>query len=124
MIILAELHNLVPGDSRKSIEQHEGNLLSVVTPLPKGVTIPEVVEKCAQESGYWQQTSQGWKRKSLTQPVDSSKRRGVGFACGFKNVGFSFGAPEESWATLEMYGNVEDERQILRQAGAEVRQGA
>lgn len=37
----------------------EGDLLSVGTPLPKGVSIPQVVEHCAQESG-WHNTKQGW----------------------------------------------------------------
>jgi len=47
----------------------------------------------------------------------------VGFACGFKNVGFSFGAPEHSWATVELYGKAEIERAIVRHAAAEVGQG-
>ncbi len=103
---------------------HEGDLLSVGTPLPRGVTIPEVVEKCAQESGYWEHTPQGWKREPVEQPADPAKRRGIGFACGFKNVGFSFGAPEQSWATVELYGAAEIERVVVRHAGAEVGQGA
>ncbi|MCC7447646.1 MAG: xanthine dehydrogenase family protein, partial [Anaerolineae bacterium] len=102
---------------------HEGDLLSVGTPLPKGVTIPEVVAKCAAESGYWEQAANGWQRKLLTQPDDPMKRRGLGFACGFKNVGFSFGAPEHSWATVELYGTTEIERAVVRHAAAEVGQG-
>jgi len=102
---------------------HEGDLLSVGTPLPKGVTIPEVVAKCAAESGYWQPSANDWQRKPLPQPDDPMKRRGVGFACGFKNVGFSFGAPEHSWATVELYGKAEIERAIVRHAAAEVGQG-
>ncbi|MEP7288036.1 MAG: xanthine dehydrogenase family protein molybdopterin-binding subunit [Chloroflexota bacterium] len=121
---LADLLNLDPVEIRARNVLHEGDLLSVGTPLPKGVTIPEVVEKCAEESGYWEQTPQGWKRKPLAQPIDQSKRRGVGFACGFKNIGFSFGFPEQSWATIELYGETDIERVIVRQAGAEVGQGA
>ncbi len=102
---------------------HEGDLLSVGTPLPKGVSIPEVVAKCADESGHWKHTANGWQRKPLAQPDDPTKRRGVGFACGFKNVGFSFGAPEHSWATVELYGKTEIERAIVRHAAAEVGQG-
>jgi CO/xanthine dehydrogenase Mo-binding subunit len=51
-------------------------------------------------------------------------RRGRGFACAFKNVGFSFGFPERCEATVELQGKVEIERAILRQAGADVGQGA
>ena len=50
-------------------------------------------------------------------------RRGVGFACGFKNVGFSFGAPEKCWATVELRGGAEIEEVLVRHAGAEVGQG-
>ena len=79
-----------------------------LVPLPKGVSITEVVEHCA-ESGGWQKTTQGWqRRKDLTQPYqDPHLKRGVGFACAFKNVGFSFGAPENCWATVELHGGVE-----------------
>jgi CO/xanthine dehydrogenase Mo-binding subunit len=51
-------------------------------------------------------------------------RRGWGFACGFKNVGFSFGAPEQCMATVELRGAAEIEKAILYHAGAEVGQGS
>jgi CO/xanthine dehydrogenase Mo-binding subunit len=51
-------------------------------------------------------------------------RYGLGFACGFKNVGFSFGAPEHSWATIELHGHAEIERAVVHHAGAECGQGA
>jgi CO/xanthine dehydrogenase Mo-binding subunit len=121
---LALALHMDPVELRARNVLHEGDLLSVGTPLPKGVSIPEVVAKCADESGYWQQTAQGWRRTPLAQPADPTKRRGVGFACGFKNVGFSFGAPEQSWATIELHGRAEIERVVVRQAGAEVGQGA
>ncbi|MCC6975573.1 MAG: xanthine dehydrogenase family protein [Anaerolineae bacterium] len=105
---------------------HEGDLLSVGTPLPPGVSIPQVVETCARESGYWRKESgdQGWRRIPAAPPSAPHKRRGIGFACGFKNVGFSFGAPEKSWATVEIHGNTRIDRVIVRHAGAEVGQGA
>ena len=33
---------------------------------------------------------------------------GAGFACAFKNIGFSFGAPENSAATVELHGDDRD----------------
>jgi len=102
---------------------HDGDITSLGTPLPLGVSIGEVVPACARESGYWTETPQGWKRSVLPSNSATGKVRGIGFACGFKNVGFSFGAPEHSWATIELYGSSEIERVILRQAGAEVGQG-
>lgn len=121
---LAQALGMDPVEIRARNVLHEGDLLSVGTPLPKGVSIPEVVAKCAEESGYWEQSPDGWKRKPLAHPADPSKRRGVGFACGFKNVGFSFGAPEQNTTTIELYGNSEIERVVVRQGGAEVGQGA
>jgi CO/xanthine dehydrogenase Mo-binding subunit len=94
----------------------EGALLSVGTPLPKGVTIDKVVEKCGEEL-----------RKSEIAHQVSDKThllRGTGFACAFKNVGFSFGAPEQSVATVEIHGDFDIERVVIRHAAADVGQGA
>ncbi len=102
---------------------HEGSILSVGTPLPKGVSMPEVLEKCASES-FWHKNGQGWQRSSLEQPQNPALRRGIGLACGFKNIGYSFGFPEQSWATIELHGKAEIEEVVLRAAGAEVGQGS
>ena len=103
----------------------EGSLLSVGTPLPPGVSIAEVVEKCALAAG-WKKISAGWQKPDIPK-VDSenpSMLRGLGFACAFKNVGFSFGAPEQSWATVELVGASEIEHAIVYHAGADCGQGA
>jgi CO/xanthine dehydrogenase Mo-binding subunit len=39
-------------------------------------------------------------------------------------VGFSFGAPEQCYAIIELHGKTEIERAVLRHAGAEVGQGS
>ncbi len=101
----------------------EGSILSVGTPLPPGVSMPEVLEACA-KAGGWKRSPQGWVREESPQQKDFPLRRGKGFACGFKNVGFSFGAPENSWATVELYGDTEIQQAIVHQAGADVGQGA
>ena len=52
-------------------------------------------------------------------------RRGRGFACAFKNVGFSFGFPERCEATIVLHGDGDEpDRAELHHAGAEVGQGA
>jgi CO/xanthine dehydrogenase Mo-binding subunit len=94
----------------------EGAFLSVGTPLPKGVTIGQVIDRCSDEL---------IRSKITHQPSDKSHlRRGTGFACAFKNVGFSFGAPEQSTATVEIKGGAEIEQVILHHAGADVGQGS
>jgi CO/xanthine dehydrogenase Mo-binding subunit len=94
----------------------DGALLSVGTPLPKGVTIGKVVEKCGEEMLQSQIAHEA--------PKDHNLLRGTGFACAFKNVGFSFGAPEQSIATVELKGGGEIEQVVLHHAGADVGQGA
>jgi CO/xanthine dehydrogenase Mo-binding subunit len=109
----------------------EGSLLSVGTPLPPGVTISQVVEECARAGG-WVQYGDRWEREQSADSSwpgwstreEGSIRRGIGFACAFKNVGFSFGAPEHAWATVELHGGAEIERVILHHAAADVGQGA
>ena len=116
---LAEALNLDPVEIRMRNIVKEGSILSVGTPLPKGVSMPQVVEKCAEAAGWW--------RTDHQQLTDDSGQphvvRGRGFACGFKNVGFSFGAPENCWATVELHGKANIDLAIIRHAAAEVGQG-
>jgi len=98
------------------------SIWSVGTRGPRGITIDKVVERCALEAG-WQKENSTWKRPSIPHP-SSVIRKGVGFACAFKNIGFSFGFPERCHATIELHGNTEIERAMLYHAGAEVGQGA
>lgn len=123
---LAEALGMDPVEIRMRNLLDEGSLLSVGTPLPKGVSIKAVVAKCAEEAG-WVKGDSGWTRPhGYFEPVPGKPhlKRGMGFACSFKNVGFSFGAPENCSATIEIEGTSEIERVKLYHAGAEVGQGA
>ena len=121
---LAEALDMDPVEIRMKNVLTEGSLMSVNTPVPKGVTIQQVIERCAEESG-WQHTNEGWRfKKAMEQPTNPMKRRGIGFACSFKNIGYSFGFPEQAWATIELHGDAQIEEVILRHAGADVGQGA
>jgi len=113
---LAEKLKIDPVEIRRRNLLTEGALLSVGTPLPKGVTIDKVVEKCSIELS---------ESKIAHQKTDISHMlRGSGFACAFKNVGFSFGAPEQSTATVEIHGTAEIDYVVVHHAGADVGQGA
>ncbi len=102
----------------------EGSTAVVGTPFPKGVSMPNVIEQGALES-YWQKTAEGdFARLPKIEPHSPSLKRGVGFACGYKNVGYSFGFPEQCWATVELYGQTEIEEVWVRAGGAEVGQGS
>lgn len=105
-------------------------------PLPDGVTIDKVIQQCA-ESAEWDGL---WHRHRRNEPAHektltlrpfrtvrsdpANLRTGRGFACAFKNVGFSFGFPERCEATIKLYGGAEIIRAVLFHAGADVGQGA
>ena len=94
----------------------EGSVGQFNSVYPEGVTIRQVVEECADRSN--------WPITQVDNSLPSNIRRGHGFACALKNVGFSFGFPEECWAKVELHGGSEIERVVLHRAGAECGQGA
>jgi CO/xanthine dehydrogenase Mo-binding subunit len=121
---LAEALGMDPVELRARNVLRDGSIAAVGTALPPGVTLDLVLAEGAAQSGYWQRIDGRWKHSPFVQPEDPARRRGVGMAMGFKNVGFSFGAPEGNTATIELRGGVEIERVVVHQAGADVGQGA
>lgn len=128
---IAEALEMDPVELRLRNVLKDGSIISLDTPIPKGVSISEVIEDCAVEAG-WERVGSGWQRtKSPDDPAqlahkqdgDGHLRRGIGFACGYKNVGFSFGFPENCAATVELQGEAEIEKAIVYHAGADVGQG-
>ncbi len=120
---IAQALGLDPVEIRDQNLLREGSKLAVDSPLPEGVSIEQVVEETATRAG-WERVDGVWRRPQVPQPEEEYLKRGIGFACGFKNVGFSFGAPEQCMATIELRGGGEIEEAILFHAGADVGQGA
>ncbi|RMG95251.1 MAG: aldehyde oxidase [Chloroflexi bacterium] len=125
---LAEVLGMDPVALRLKNALREGSLLTTQTPVPEGVSIVQVIEKCA-EAAEWHKPLPENGRSVFSSiqslPPDTTRlRRGRGFACAFKNVGFSFGFPERCEATIELHGRAEIERVVLHHAGADVGQGA
>lgn len=123
---LAEALGLDPVEIRHRNLFREGSIMAVDTPINSGVSIEEVVEQTALASG-WNFENNEWKadpQKAVKTTQDLRFKRGRGFACGFKNVGYSFGAPEHCNATIELHGKEVIEKAILHHAGAEVGQGS
>ncbi len=121
---LAEKLGMDPVELRLKNVLREGSLTTTQTPLPGGVVaLPQVIEACAKASG-WRMASGEWRvAKSQIANRHSPFAIGRGFACAFKNVGFSFGFPEGATATIELYGDMEIERAVLKIAAADVGQG-
>ncbi len=113
---LAERLGMDPVEFRLKNALRDGLTLGVGTPAPGPVTVPEVITAAAHKFG--------WKPGPKPQPHPGEMVRGRGFAAGFKNVGFSFGYQENSWAKVEIRGDGDIERVIVHHAGAEVGQGA
>ena len=109
----------------------DGSITVNNTPIPPGCTIADVVQKCAAAAEWHTEISA---ISNLQSPISSEQssivnpqlsiKRGRGFACGHKNVGFSFGAHETCAATVELYGDHEIERAVVYHAGADCGQGA
>ena len=121
---LADALKLDPVELRMRNLFTEGSLQSMGSAIPTGVSIRQVVKRCAEEAG-WVETESGWQRPEKAQPMQPHTRTGLGFACGYKNVGFSYGAPENCGATIILFGTGDEitKAQLLH-AGAEVGQGS
>lgn len=121
---LAEALGMDPVEIRTKNVLRDGDLLSVGTPLPSPVSIGAVIEECARSSG-WLPVDGHWQRQAEdTRPLSATRRRGVGIGAAFKNVGFSFGAPEKCDAIVELHGKAAIDQVVVRHAGADVGQGA
>jgi len=125
MAKLAEKLGIDPVELRMRNLIKEGETTSLQSPLPAGITIEQAVTTCAEKAG--------WKKNSKSQYTfennqgsskKSNLRKGIGFACGYKNIGFSFGYQENCWAAIELHGSSTIEKVVLKHAGAEVGQGA
>jgi CO/xanthine dehydrogenase Mo-binding subunit len=136
---LAEALGLDPVAIRLTNCLRDGSTLTVQTPMPPVVSLPQVIERCAEKANWSRGGGEQGSNHPLTPspshplifnsiqslPTDpEALRRGRGFACAFKNVGFSFGFPERCEATIELHGKRSIEKVILRHGAAEVGQGA
>jgi len=120
---LAEQLDMDPVELRVKNAMNKESLTSVQTPLPGVANVAEVLERCADES-FWVKEDGSWHKKPLKSEEENDfLKRGIGYACGIKNIGFSAGYQENSWATVELYGDTKIEKVIVRHAAAEVGQG-
>ena len=119
---LAEALKMDPVEFRLKNAMDSSSLTSVQSPLPGIANISQVLERCAKES-YWENLDGSWHQKVGDDIGSGIKKRGIGYACGIKNIGFSAGYQENSWATVELHGEERIEKVIVRHAAAEVGQG-
>jgi CO/xanthine dehydrogenase Mo-binding subunit len=133
---LAEALGMDPIELRLRNCWHEGSTQATRSVVPAGVTIDPVLRRLASEmpsisadspplpihdSPFTINPSSGF-LTSLDASAPS-RLRGAGMACCFKNVGFSLGFRDVCHATVELYGDGQVERAVVRHAAAEVGQG-
>jgi len=115
---LAHALGIDPIEMRRRNIYREGSLEPTQQPLPPGVSALPVLERCVEEArtrlGY------GEPRKHPAPHLHC----GIGITCGMKNVGYSFGFPEQATATVEVFGKTEIERAEVRTGAADVGQGS
>jgi CO/xanthine dehydrogenase Mo-binding subunit len=121
---LAEKLGMDPIALRLKNALRDGSLTVNNTPIPPGCTIADVIARCAAQIENSKIEKEEAPLSQFSILNSQFLRRGRGFACGHKNVGFSFGFPERCEATVELHGGAEIERAIVRHAGAECGQGA
>jgi CO/xanthine dehydrogenase Mo-binding subunit len=114
---LAQALGIDAVELRKKNLYREGDLESTGEVLPAGVTIRPVLDRCVEE------LAARFPRR-LPAPADSPLRRGIGIACGMKNVGYSFGYPEQCTASVELAADAAGIRAAkVRIGAADVGQG-
>lgn len=118
---LAEALDIDPVDFRLRNTIKEGQNLSVGTPPPEGVSIDHVIKTAAEAAGWKFQDNKWIKAKPVGDNDDMLY--GIGISSGYKNVGFSYGAPENCWAGVTIEGKDKIEKVTVHHAGADVGQG-
>jgi CO/xanthine dehydrogenase Mo-binding subunit len=95
----------------------EGSVAVTGNPMPPGVGIKETLRQAALAAG-WREENERWLKPALSpsaplrvdsaegpdlgQPSAPHKRRGIGVACAYKNVGYSFGFDDKTTARVEL----------------------
>lgn len=119
---LAEKLGRDPVELRLQNILDEDKTTAAGTTMPGGVSLDKVIRETAWRSNWAYTGPRGENDPHYPETLPRFVT-GQGFAAGYKNVGFSFGFPESSWAQVELHGKGKIETAIVRIAGADVGQG-
>jgi len=98
---LAEALGVDPVELRMKNLLEDGSIALTGNPMPKGVGIKETLRQAALGAG-WREEGDQWIKPDLGTPSAPYRRRGIGVACGYKNVGYSFGFDDKSKVIVEL----------------------
>ncbi len=124
---LADALGIDPVEIRRRNTLREGSIGITQVPMPPGVTMPEVIDHCATAAGPTAPPTEPFSPFATLAPAEGQVKRGRGFACAYKNVGFSFGFPERCEAEIVLHGDDDADEPTsaeLFHGGADVGQGA
>ncbi|MEI7770030.1 MAG: molybdopterin cofactor-binding domain-containing protein, partial [Chloroflexales bacterium] len=128
---LAHALGIDPVEMRRINLYREGSVEPTQQPLPPGVSVRACMEACVRELRERTNGECSMVNGELPASGDhlafsiqhSPLRRAWGLACGIKNLGYSFGYPEQATASVELFGALDLERAEVRAGAAEVGQG-
>lgn len=114
---LADVLGMDPVELRRRNLWRDGSIQATGAPVPTPVGAVRVLDAAAEAAG--------WPTPAEADAVASpaAVRRGIGVACGFKNIGYSFGFNEKCTVTLELHGKDEMEEVVVRAGASDVGQG-
>ncbi len=121
---LAEALHMDPVELRLKNLLDDGDISVTGNAMWGGVGIKETLRQAALAAG-WQQEGDRWIKPDVGHPSAPYKKRGIGVACAYKNVGYSFGFDDKSEA--EVILRLQDDGSIasatVKTAAVDVGQG-
>ena len=102
----------------------EGSVRITGNQMPAGTGARECLTAAAEAAG-WTECDGEWSAPHVVPSPSTEKRRGIGIACAYKNVGYSHGFDDKSTARIQL--SLDEQGQITRAvihlAAVEVGQG-
>lgn len=121
---LAEALSMDPVELRLKNLYEEGSIAITGNPVTNGIGAKEPLIQVALAAG-WKEEKGHWRAPAIGPPCQPHLRRGLGVACGYKNVGYSMGFDDKSEAIIELRlredGSIASA--LIRTGASEVGQG-
>jgi CO/xanthine dehydrogenase Mo-binding subunit len=121
---LAEALGMDPVALRMKNLLEPGDIAVTGNVMTKETGVKETLRQAALSAG-WRQEGESWIKPEIGAPSAPHKRRGIGVAVGYKNVGYSLGFDDKSSAHVELTlaESGEIARALVKIAAVEVGQG-
>ncbi len=102
---LADALGMDPAEIRRRNALVDGSIGITQTVMPAGVTLVDVIDRCVEAAALEEPPPERepFSPFASLPPAVDRLAHGRGFACAFKNVGFSFGFPERCEARIVLH---------------------